>query len=97
MNKEIDKQKFMDFVSTAFDLGAKFEIGFFSGNFTEESAKELAEAFVEIVGGEVTERYSRDLASRWFRVCNQHYLAVWHQNSDDKKYLNEISKEEETA
>jgi hypothetical protein len=98
VNKEIDKQKFMEFVSKAFDMGAKMDVMFYSNSNTEEAAKELSDEFAEIVGGEVKEVYSQDLKSRWFRTYEQHSIAVWHHNSNDQKYFKMLSGEqEETA
>jgi phage pi2 protein 07 len=98
VEKQIDKQEFMEFMSKAFDMGAKMDVMFYSGSNSEETAKELADEFTGIVGGEVKEVYSQDLKSRWFRTYNQHSIAVWHHNSNDQKYFKMLSGEkEETA
>jgi hypothetical protein len=95
VEKQIDKQKFMEFVSKAFDKGAKLEVMFYSEANTEEAARELADEFAGIVGGEITEVPSQDLKSRWFRLYGQYSIAVWHHNSHDQKYLKQLAAEEE--
>jgi hypothetical protein len=95
VKKQIDKQKFMEFVSRAFDADTKIEIMFYSNSNTEESAKALAEEFAELVDCKTEEWYSRDLQSRWFRVGGKHTVTVWHHNSHDQKYFKKLVGEKE--
>jgi hypothetical protein len=97
VNKKIEKEKFMEFVSRAIDQGAKLEIMFYSDTNTEESAKKLAEEFAELVNEKVEEVYSTDLKSRWFKVYGKHSVTVWHHNSHDQKYFKMLSGKEEIS
>lgn len=98
----MEKEKFMEFVSRAFDSDAKIDITFFSDANTEESAKALAEEFAQIVERKVEELSSSDYSSRWFKVDGRHQVSIFHQNSRDKKLLKEqlqqlLKEEEELA
>jgi hypothetical protein len=89
VNKEIDKQKFMRFVSKAFDNGADIQISFYSSKRNEEEAKGLCNEFAAITGTETEEVYGTDYKSRWFKNYGKYQITAWHENSHDKKYLKE--------
>jgi hypothetical protein len=102
VEKTIDKEKFMEFVSEMFDQGVGVEIHLFSmTEMPEEKAVNIAEEFASITGCPVEEVYSTDYKSRWYKVRGNHGISIWHQNSYDKKGLKklveELDKEEELA
>jgi lipoate-protein ligase A len=103
VEKIIDKEKFMQFVSEAFDQGASVDIHFHSlTKMPEEKAVKIAEEFASITGDQVEEAYSSDYKSRWYKTRSfDHHISIWHQNSYDKKGLKklveELDKEEELA
>lgn len=87
----MDKEKFLEFASKAFDLGATFEINFYSEKFSEEFAKEIAGDFAQLVNGKVEEKFSSP--SRWYKVRGEHnhLMAVFHNNSQKPKNLEVIA------
>jgi len=82
VTNQIDKEKFMEFVSKAFDLDAHFNISFVHERFTEEFGKEISDEFANIAGSEVKEVTNKEETCRWFRADGKYGLSVFHKNSD---------------
>jgi hypothetical protein len=85
-----NKEKFLQFISEAIDNGANIGISFYSEGIKENEAEEKSLEFSNIVGGEVTEAMDNERSHRWFKVRTERFdLSVFHDNSNDKKYMME--------
>jgi hypothetical protein len=90
----MNKEKFMQFISESIDNGAKVEVNSYSQNRTEESAKEKAEKFAQIVDGEAEETVSEDGRTRWFKVRGNYSCTFFHEKSYDQKHFKRYLEED---
>lgn len=83
----MDKERLMQFLSDAIDMGCELHIKYFGEELTEQQASSLAERMASVTGGS-----TKDCSSKyndWFTVEGKHTGAFFHKDSLKRSVLAE--------
>lgn len=83
----MDKERLMQFLSDAIDMGCEVHLKYFGEGLTEQQASSLAERMASVTGGSVESSVSKH--NEWFTVEGKHTGAFFHKDSLKRSVLAE--------